>query len=135
MNVMKYYDETALRVISCEIEPLNKENLLGAVKRGRLEVDAFTLRFDQISFQYDIANSPVHLDYGGSSFDSLGDKSCLLHLFLGESPLGPGWGGGAEALIIQALDDGTYRRVGCVIMLGDISSLLRGAQRRRLILV
>lgn len=134
MDTRSYEQETALQVLSCRVEPLYKESSFGRVKTGYLEVDAFAFPIRPLDWN-EYSGVHAQMDHDGSRFRGYDYTGNCQGLFLGVSPLGPGYGGGWQALFIEPLDDGTYQRVGCLRGDGSNKPDLSGMRRQRLVIV
>jgi hypothetical protein len=142
----RYVEETALRVLEWQVQLLHAENPFGAVKGGFLRVEGFVfeLTYSHIDWS-EVSGTFAFLDCEGSRYFPRG-RADFKGLFLGETPLGAGWGGGADALIIDKVEgkgnedgDEVYRRVGHTSLSfcagGRLQAMLEGLQMRRLVLI
>ncbi|GES65480.1 hypothetical protein ATETN484_0012038500 [Aspergillus terreus] len=142
----RYVEETALRVLEWQVQLLHAENPFGAVKGGFLRVEGFVFDLTDSHIAWNEASGTfAYLDCDGSRYFPH-DRADFKGLFLGESPAGPGWGGGANALIIEKVEgkrnedgDEVYRRVGHASLSfswrGRVQAMLEGLQMRRLVLI
>ena len=110
-NPRNLQEDTVLRVVNCDVKPLQEENIFGKVKTARLEVDAFTFPLASVKcYRFH------HI--GGATMDRTEDNffwdkeysGSYIGLYLGLEPHGSGYRW--QALLIEPVGDGTYRRVG-----------------------
>ncbi|EAU31017.1 predicted protein [Aspergillus terreus NIH2624] len=145
-HAYRYEEETALRVLEWQVELLHAENPFGAVKGGFLRVEGFVFDLTYLHINWnETSGTFAFLDCDGSRYFPRG-RADFKGLFLGETPLGAGWGGGADALIIDKVEgkgnedgDEVYRRVGHTSLSfcagGRLQTMLEGLQMRRLVLI
>lgn len=128
------HEDTVLIVITYDVEPLNTENHFGKVKKARLEVDAFIFTLSSVQQTYAGYDSAVKLDNSDSKFFWGHDYSGnYIGMLIGREPLGAGYGGGWESLLIETVGHEAYRRVG--YYRHGSEDLPPAMERRRFVLV